>query len=220
MKKSLDRLQELIQFGERVTQTKYSKSVGNMVVMGDAGVDSGLAHQWGTSCLNLLSRVFGTESVHCKSFQTKFPKFHNYSPVKQALGILRVAKDDYEQGFLFDTRTLIEAEVFDDFLGQGEHLLNTGYFQPAAVVIGSVLEDGLRKLCAKHEIPLSARPKLDTMNADLAKHGVYNTLTQKRVTALADVRNKAAHGEWDQFTRNDVDDMLRSVRQFMETHFT
>jgi len=132
---------------------------------------------------------------------------------------LRAAKDDYEQGFLFDTRSLIEAEVFDDFLDQAEHLLNAGYYQPAAVVIGSVLEDGLRKLCAKHEIPLSARPKLDTMNADLAKRGVYNKLTQKRVTTLADVRNKAAHGEWDQFTRDDVEDMLRNVRQFMETHF-
>ncbi len=57
------------------------------------------------------------------------------------------------------------------------------------------------------------------MNADLAKQGVYNKLTQKRITALADIRNKAAHGEWDKFTKSDVEDMLRDVRQFMETHF-
>jgi hypothetical protein len=156
-----------------------------MTVVGDAGVDSELAHQWGTSCLNLLGR----------------------------------ANDDYEQGFLFDTRTLIEAEVFDDFLEQAEHLLNSGYYQPAAVVIGSVLEDGLRKLCAKHEVPLPVKPKLDTMHADLAKRGVYNKLMQKRVTTLADVRNRAAHGEWDEFTKTDVEDMLRNVRQFMETQF-
>jgi uncharacterized protein (UPF0332 family) len=114
---------------------------------------------------------------------------------------------------------LIEAEVFDDFLEQAEHLLGSSYYQPAVVVIGSVLEDGLRKLCLKHEIPLPAKPMLDTMNADLAKRGVYNKLTQKRVTALADIRNKAAHGEWDEFTKHDVEDMLRSVRQFMETQF-
>jgi hypothetical protein len=215
----LDRLHELIQFGERVKQTRYSKSVNGMVVVGDAGVDTGLAHQWGTSSLNLLSRVFGTNSVHYTNFQAKLPKFHNYSPVVEALGILRAAKEDYEQDLLFDTRTLIEAEVFDDFLEQAEHLLGSGYYQPAAVVIGSVLEDGLRKLCAKHEIPLAAKPKLDAMNADLAKRGVYNKLTQKRVTALADVRNKAAHGEWDQFTGEDVENLLRDVRQFMETHF-
>ena len=73
-------------------------------------------------------------------------------------------------------------------------MLDSGYYQPAAVIIGSVLEDGLRKLCARQEIELSPRPKLDTMNAALAKSGAYNKLTQKRVTALADIRNRAAHG--------------------------
>ena len=66
---------------------------------------------------------------------------------------------------------------------------------------------------------MSANPKMDTMNADLAKQGVYNKLMQKRITMLADIRNKAAHGEWDKFTKADVEDMLRGVRQFMETHF-
>jgi hypothetical protein len=215
----LDRLQELIQFGERVKQTKHSRSHGGMVVIGDAGINSELAHQWETNCLNLLKRVFGSNSVHYRNVEAQFSKFHNYSPVTRTLGILRAAKVDYEKGFLFDTRILIEAEVFDDFLEQGEHVLDSGYYQPAAVVIGSVLEDGLRKLCERHEVPLSVKPKLDTMNADLAKQGVYNKLTQKRITVLADIRNKAAHGEWDKFTKADVEDMLRDVRQIMETHF-
>lgn len=71
----------------------------------------------------------------------------------------------------------------------------------------------------KHEMSLPAKPKLDTMNAELAKQGVYNKLAQKQVTWLADIRNKAAHGEWDKFTKADVEDMLRGVRQFMDTHF-
>ncbi len=189
-----------------------------MVYVGDAGVNSELAHQWGTSCLNLLSRVFGLDSVHYKNFEAQYPKFRDYSPVNRALGILRAAKDDYEQGYLFNTRILIEADVFDEFLEQAGHLLDSGYYQPAAVVIGSVLEDGLRKLCARHDIPLPAKPKLDTMNATFAKQGVYSKLTQKRITALADIRNKAAHGEWDEFTETDVENMLRDVRQFMEEH--
>jgi hypothetical protein len=216
----VDKLQDLIQFGERVKQTKYSRSGGGMVYVGDAGVNSELAHQWGTSCLSLLGRVFGLDSVHYKKFEAQFAKFRDYSPVRRALGVLRAAKDDYEQGYLFDTRTLIEAGVFDDFLEQAEHLLDSGYHQPAAVVIGSVLEDGLRKLCARHNIPLSSKPKLDTMNANLAKQGVYSKLTQKRITTLADIRNKAAHGQWDEFTKEDIEDMLRQVRQFMEAHFS
>jgi hypothetical protein len=215
----LDRILELIRLGEKVHQTNFERYYAGMRVPGDLGVESELANQWGTSYLNLLSRVFGAQSVHYKQFETLFPELYLYSRASQALGTLRAAKDDYEQGFLFDTRTLIEAEVFDDFLEQGEHLLDSGYYQPAAVVIGSVLEDSLRKLCARHEIPLSAKPKLDIMNVNSTKRGVYNKLTQKRITALADIRNKAAHGEWEEFTKADVEDMLRSVRQFMETHF-
>lgn len=217
--KTLYRLDELLQLGERVKQTRYSRSGGNFIYMGDDGVDYELAHQWGTSCLNLLSRSFGSDSVHYRNFENLFPRFDDYGPIIQAVGVLRSAKDDYEQGFLFDARALIEAEVFDDFLDQGAHLLNSGYYQPAAVVVGSVLEDGLRKLCMKHEMSLPAKPKLDTMNAELAKQGVYNKLAQKQVTWLADIRNKAAHGEWDKFTKADVEDMLRGVRQFMDTHF-
>lgn len=218
--KVLHRLEELLQSGERVKQTRYSRSSGNFIYFGDDGIDYELAHQWGTSCLNLLNRSFGSDSVYYKNFEALFPKFNDYSPIIQAAGVLRAAKDDYEQGYLFNTRTLIEAEVFDDFLEQAGNLLASGYHQPAAVVIGSVLEDGLRKLCTKREVPLSAKPKLDTMNANLAKQGVYNKLMQKRVTMLADIRNKAAHGEWNEFTKADVEDMLRGVCQFMEKYFS
>lgn len=218
--KALDKLQQLVNLGEKVKQSRYDGSGGGIVYFGDDGVDYELAQQWGTSCLNLLSRVFGENSVYYRNYETLFPSFHDYSPVTQALGVLRAAKDDYEQGFLFDTRNLIEAEVFDDFLEQAEHLSNSGYYQPAAVIAGSVLEDGLRKLCEKQDIPLPPKPKIDTMNANLAKKGIYNKLMQKRITTLADIRNKAAHGEWDEFSKDDVQDMINQVRQFMETHYS
>jgi hypothetical protein len=131
-----------------------------------------------------------------------FKGFDDYSPTTKALGILRSAKEEYEHGLLFETRVLIEAEVFDNFLEQAEHLLGAGYFQPAAVIVGSVLEDGLRKLCQRKGISITAKPKLDQMNADLAKQGVYNQLVQKRITMLADIRNKAAHGNWSEFSKD------------------
>ena len=57
------------------------------------------------------------------------------------------------------------------------------------------------------------------MNAELGKAGVYTKLVQKRVTALADLRNKAAHGQWDQFCRSDVEEMIPAVRRIMEEHY-
>lgn len=113
-------------------------------------------------------------------------------------------------------RDLVEAEVLDDFLKQAQFTLNSGYFQSAAVIAGCVLEDSLRKLCVKFSVDVSTRPKLDQMNSDVAKAGAYNKLVQKRITALADLRNKAAHGQWDQFTKADVEEMLSAVRRFVE----
>lgn len=207
------RLTELLAAGEKVLGTRRSLGPG---IMGDDRVDSQTAWQWITSVQSLLSRVLGEESAHFRNFSKHIEGYVTYSNVHRAQGVLKAAADDYAGGHLLEVRRLIEAEVFDDFLEQGEHLLNSGYFQAAAVVAGCVLEDGLRKLCAKFGIDVSAKPKLDQMNSDLARAGAYNKLIQKRVTALADLRNKAAHGQWDQFERADVEDMLNAVRRFME----
>lgn len=102
---------------------------------------------------------------------------------------------------------------------QAEYLLNNGYFQPAAVITGCVLEDALRKLCLKAEIEIGDRPKLDKMNADLAKNEIYNKLTQKQITAWADLRNKATHGHWDTFNQDDVKFFIQGLRSFMINNF-
>ncbi|WP_008311958.1 DUF4145 domain-containing protein [Leptolyngbya sp. PCC 6406] len=218
--KILSRFDELIRMGEQVLTTRRSRSTATVSYMGDFAVDSQLSHQWGVSCLNILKRVLGSNSDHYVKFDQLFVKFHDFQPTKKALGILKSAKEEYQNDLLFDTRVLIEAEVFDDFLGQAQHLFESGYFQASAVIAGSVLEDGLRKLCTQAKVLLSDKPKLDVMNSELAKAGVYNKLVQKRITALADLRNKAAHGQWNEFSSSDVDDMLRQVRVFMENYFS
>jgi hypothetical protein len=214
--KILTRLTELITMGDRVLATQQDPGPN---VIGDDVVDTQLAYQWATSVQNLLARVFGRDSEHYKNFTAQAGTYLSFSPVYQAQGILRAAKDDYENGHLFELRRLVEAEVFDDFLEQAEHLFDSGYFQAAAVVAGCVLEDGLRKLCVANQVAVAPKPKLDTMNADLAKAGVFSVLIQKRITALADLRHKAAHGKWTEFTRDDVKEMVQAIRRFMEEHF-
>lgn len=214
--KIFTRLDELIKLGEQVLATKKSPG-GN--VIGDDRIDMQMAHQWSTSVQNLLARVFGPDSEHYKNFTKQVDDYLTYSPAFCAQGILKAAKDDYEHEQLFEVRRLVEAELFDDFLEQAEHLFASGYYQPAAVIAGGVLEDGLRKLCQKNEITLPEMPKLDKMNADLAKAGVFSKLVQKRITALAELRNKAAHGQWDQFGKDDVEEMILAVRRIMEEFF-
>jgi len=214
--KVLSRLHELIDVGQQVLTTR--RSLGPNII-GDDTVEPELTIQWVTSIQSLIEQVFGTDAVHLKTINKLAERYISYTDALKIQGVLKAAKDDYEHGYLFELKTLIEAEVFDDFLEQAEYLLNSGFFQPSAVIIGSILEDGLRKLCLKQGIELDDRPKLDRMNADLAKNGTYNKLTQKQITAFADLRNKAAHGKWDEFTPDGVKFFLNWVRTFMEGNF-
>ena len=84
----------------------------------------------------------------------------------------------------------------------------------AAVIARTVLETTLRQMCQDHNIQPG---KLDKMNSDLTKAGAYNSLVQKRITALAAVRNSAAHGKANEFTRDDVSAMIRDVQRFAAT---
>lgn len=107
---------------------------------------------------------------------------------------------------------MIQAEVFDSELDQATELLNNGYHPAAAVIAGVVLETTIRQMCDEEGI---GHGKLDKMNSDLTKAGRYNILVQKQVTALADLRNKAAHGQNDQFSMNDVKNMIAEVSRFV-----
>jgi len=66
-----------------------------------------------------------------------------------------------------------------------DHLLDSGYKDPAAVICGSVLEEHLRQLCIKNNIPIEVKKNgkmkpinADQLNADLAKQNIYSKLDQ------------------------------------------
>jgi hypothetical protein len=158
----------------------------------------------------------GTDSEHygqfVKSEEQKRIGSTNFSGLKELKAVFLAAKEDYEGGYMNSFRNLVQAEVFDGELDQARELLSGGYSSAAAVVAGVVLETTLRQLCTDKGIPIG---KLDRMNTELAKAGTYNLLVQKRITALADIRNNAAHGHPEQFKENDVSDMISYVESFV-----
>ncbi len=219
--KIIARFDELIERGENPS-TRTGGYSGDTIVQGD------FLFTWKTNTLSLLGKVMGIESVHYTNFdKLDTASLEQLYKLKKAVGILKAAKEDYGNGYLFDLRKLVEAEIFDDLLEQAEQLLNEGYYIPAAVLAGCVLEDGLRKLCDREGITLPDQPKLNWMNDELAKKNVYNALTKKNVTSLAAIRNDAAHGKWVGLTGHDaqqmkdeVGRMIPAVRSFLEYHLS
>jgi hypothetical protein len=133
-------------------------------------------------------------------------------------GVLSALRSAYEAGYIQTVVELIHADVFTDFLEMAEYLLSEGYKDPAAVLIGSVLEEHLRQLCVKSEVAIIASgktKKAEQLNTDLSGHGVYSKLDQKSVTAWLDLRNKAAHGKYNEYSKEQVTFLSESVRDFM-----
>jgi hypothetical protein len=142
--------------------------------------------------------------------------------VDRLAGILRTIRSDYQNGYLESIQELVRADLFSDFLEMASYLHAEGYKDPAAVMAGGVLEEQLRKLCLKNGLPIEdAKPtgnepkKTSRLNDDLAGHGVYNKLDQKQVTSWLDLRNKAAHGQYTEYTKEQVALMLQGIRDFI-----
>ena len=174
-----------------------------------------------TRAINLVRRVCGESSEHFRELRRLAEhedSANNSYFFVHCLGAPEAAEQDFEDGLLFDIRSMIAAELLGDFLDQAETLLEAGYYVPAASLAGAVLEDTLRKLCELRGVKLPASTKIDRLNADLARAGVYNKLVQKRITALADIRNNADHGRFQEFGRDDVKDMVKSVKAFATDH--
>ena len=210
----LGRLDDLISMGERVLVTKYDKHFGGMIHFDR--VDAGLFQQWRTSSLAFLNTL-PSEYIYSSEFE-EHCKDSGYDDAEQGVAILCAAKEDIEGGYLQKVETLVSASVFSDFLEMAEHLLNNGYKDPTASLIGAVLEDGLRRICINNGITLKTKEDISSLNQKLAQKQVYNPLQQKQIQVWNDIRNNADHGRFDQYNQGDVVDMLKGVRGFLSNH--
>lgn len=142
--------------------------------------------------------------------------------IPKLVGILQALKADIEAGYLWHLNELIHADIFTDFLEMAKYLLEEGYKDPAAVLIGGVLEEHLRKLCLKNgiqvEIQRSGRTEFkqaSLMNDELKGSNVYANLEHKHIIAWLDLRNKAAHGRYTEYNKTQAENMLSGVRDFI-----
>jgi hypothetical protein len=138
--------------------------------------------------------------------------------IRQLPGVLKALRADYSAGRLQPVKELIHSDLFSDFLEMADHLVEEGYKDAAAVLAGGVLEEHLRKLCEKSSISATqaGRPKkAEAMNSDLASASAYPKLDQKNVTAWLDLRNKAAHAKYAEYTAEQVRLLIQSLRDFL-----
>lgn len=210
----ITRVDELILLGNTAL-SKQSTSGGYKFV------DSGAMTGFRSAALSFIDRVYGANHPHFCEFRQRTEGSHP-SDAERGIAILNAIRSEIAGGWLFTFKGLVDSELFSDFLEMAEHLQENGYKDPAAVMAGAVLEEHLRQLCLKHKIEIEEKKdgriisrKADRLNADLAKSEIYTKLDQKLITAWLDLRNKAAHGRYDEYNADQVKQFLNAVTEFM-----
>lgn len=218
-KKLLEHFRELIVIGNELLIDKNPNSWSSEV-------DRSNYVMWRTQVINLLDRVLPAKS----SLRKRVGEFLNFrntaSSANEILFTLSAAENDFKSDMFDDLEKRIEAVVSVNYMEQAEDLIKESTdtsrsYVPAAVLAGAVLEKNLRTLCVKNVPPISVtKPggKKKTLNPlidDLKAANVFNEIYAKQLRTWADIRNAAAHGRFEEFTKEQVALMIEGINQFL-----
>jgi hypothetical protein len=175
-----------------------------------------LYSEFKNSTKSLVLKLYGNEHPFYIDLNKSLT---NFGGTDNAKGILNAIKLEIKDGFILSIRDLVSGEVFSDFIEMAEYFLKEKYKDPAAVIIGSVLENRLRSLMSANNIDTldqKGKPKkASSLNDELYKSDIYGKLDQKSIVAWLDLRNQAAHGHYSEYNQQQVEMMLNYVRDFI-----
>ena len=166
----IKRVDYLLNIGDEALKTeKFIELRGNCI---DAGKYMGFR----TASLSFIRILYGEDHIYYLDFKKK-TEVNKTMNLRIGMNILEAIRNEIENGWLYSVKKLVSAEIFSDFLEMSKYLLDEGYKDPAAVMIGSVLEEHLRILCNHNSIPVTfpkkngeeAPKKADLLNSELAK---------------------------------------------------
>jgi uncharacterized protein YutE (UPF0331/DUF86 family) len=140
-------------------------------------------------------------------------------------GMIAGLKSDYRNGMLDSLADMVEANITVNYLEQAEQLLTANLsrkdrYITAAVLAGIVLENSLRILCDHQNPPIPTKidkkPKtLATLIDALKGVEVFNETKAKQLRYWAGIRNDAVHGEFGELKQEEVEQMIKGIKDFL-----
>jgi hypothetical protein len=187
--------------------------------------------EWRTNCITLLDNIIPSNSIHRATVDGFNSLKNDKGQLQFGVSFLKSIQDDFKNGYLDSLSLEIEAELSGDYMGQAESLLNEGTtgrndHVPAAVLAGAVLEKSLKTICAQISPPEPTVNEkgnplmMDALISCLKKRGVFNEIVAKQLRTWAGIRNSAAHGEFENFNRVQVESMLVGIESFLAQYLS
>lgn len=217
----LERAKQLLQRGENLAgAVKRSERYGPHYWYPQDQISE--VRSWFDSVFNIF-RLTTTPDMH---YHKEINKTLNHKSLRSGAPFWAVQKlcgnltsliEEAELGLLKKPEYVFTASAFDDFLDHAEDFHRAGKKIESSVLSSIVFENTLRKISSKHKIS-SNDDSIDLMIDYLAKADVFTTIRAKRIKAYAAVRNKALHAKWDEIQLRDVDDLIKGVRELLESY--
>jgi hypothetical protein len=173
-----------------------------------------------TSVFAAVERIAGRDSEYYRQLVSIRPgEVVTYAPEipSAAYGAVLALRDAVDTGLLVHLEAIVRANVYDDLLLQADELLKARYDVAAMVLVGAVLEQHLQKLCIGRSLSWNGAGSLSKYN-DLLREVLYDVATWRRLQAIADLRNHAAHGETTLVKVEDVADARKYVMRFLSDY--
>lgn len=170
-------------------------------------------HKWELSCMNVLERTFGKESLYCLNYQ-RYTTYNNpNATICDGIACLESAKEEIEKGFLYKIERLISADLFDSILEHAEFLLSNGHKDSAAVLGRVVIENTLKRIAERESIAFPDKVKKSKINEILWKNQVYDKFVWRLTQDYINLGNSADHGDFGKYSNDEVEDMLVWIRR-------
>ena len=196
---------------------RITKSIGSFMEQ----FQSDKIHEGFMRATSAVSRIAGKTSLYMDEIRSI--RGSRYNPDVQfdmIIGTLKALRFELQQGYIRTLQELVHSDLFSDYLEMADYLLREGYKDAAAVIAGSTLEEHQRKLADKHGIEITyidktgkeQKKKAQRLNEDLHRTKIYSPSDHKLVTWLLSLRTSAAHGRYDEYKADQVDNMISAIR--------
>ena len=121
---------------------------------------------------------------------------------------------------LFDIKTIVQADLFDDELKAADELNKKGFCRGAGAGAGVVLESHLAAVCGRHNLASRRKaPSIADLNELLKGAEVIEVPTWRFIQHLGDIRNLCDHKKPKEPSRTEVQDLIDGVRKVSKTVF-
>ena len=166
------------------------------------------------SAYSTLISMFGENSIYVKQLDG-FMKGYAGAFLSDIRAILKSVLQDIENGALINYEQKIIVGAFENFLEQAKKLNQGGDEgkKPAGVLVSAVFEDLLSRICIINgeTPPNKPQSKIDLLRTK----GIIDTIVSSRFETIKELRNKAFHAKWDEFTNQDVGRSINELEDLM-----